>query len=166
MILVLLSTPIGRVSVSRIRDFWMAPLRFLPNLRHVDKFKSIWGLCFPVESHKTFCGHSGLYNPSFELLSRNSWVAEVYVFIATNLHLSSGDPKVLFLFFLPSVQKCMVLTYFAYSAAMALLCAVISFTCAVCSVQMQCAVSSVQYRDAGCSVPCAVCSVQCIVCKF
>ena len=63
--------------------FWMASLRFLPNLRHVDNFKSIRELYFPVESHETFYGHSGLYNPSFKPLSRNSWMAEVDFFITT-----------------------------------------------------------------------------------
>ena len=59
--------------------------RILTNLCHVDNFKSIRGLYFQVESHKTFCGHSGLYNPSFKLLSRHSWEAEVHFFITTNL---------------------------------------------------------------------------------
>ena len=62
----------------------MASLGFLPNLCHVNNLKSIRGLYFPVESHKTFCGHSGLYKPSFELHSRNFWRSEVHFFITTN----------------------------------------------------------------------------------
>ena len=85
LILVLLSTHVERVSVACMLDFSMASLRFLPNLCHVDNLKSIWGIYFPVESHKTFCGHSGLYKPTFQLLSRNPWEAELHLFITTNL---------------------------------------------------------------------------------
>ena len=76
----------SRESVSPVCGiFWIASLRFLPNLCHIDHCKSIWGIYFLVKSQKKFCGHSGLYKPSFELLSRNSWEAELHFFITTNL---------------------------------------------------------------------------------
>ena len=85
LILVLLSAHVKRVSVSCMRDFLdcfpqisAKSLSYRPlqiNLRDL----------FSGQISKKFCGHSGLYKPSFELLSRNSWEAELHFFITTNL---------------------------------------------------------------------------------
>ena len=49
-------------------------VEFLTNVRHLDNYKSGRGLHLQVESHETSCGHSGGWYPSFDILSRNSWL--------------------------------------------------------------------------------------------
>ena len=75
--------------------FWMASPRFLPNLCHVNNFKSVCGIYFPVKSHKTFRGHSGLFKPEFELVSRNYWEEELHFSSPWTFKLSSAAPKVI-----------------------------------------------------------------------
>ena len=85
LILVLVTAHVERVSVSRMRDFLdgfpqisaesLSCLQLQINLRAL----------FLVDSHKTFCSHSGLYKPSCKLLSRNSWEVKLLFCITMNL---------------------------------------------------------------------------------